>query len=199
MTNFRSLLALGAALSFVGAARPAHAQDAPPDAPPVAPGFPGAGIPIAPPVDPTTAPVSANAAARLTTVTANDLAGLKAQLPGRYAISLRANLNDLNNNVTARDALLEWTAGGGVVFLHTDAAQLFGYQTVPAREASKRVGGQLLGRARAAVPFASQPLLVNARAGRTSDPSRLPGISVVFYSMQPGDQLVVSHPSSTLR
>src|SRR5947209_5584178 len=55
---------------------------------------------------------------------------------------------------------------GGAVFLHTDAAQIFGYRTVPARRTTNRLAGQTFGRARAALPFGAHPLLWGAVGGR---------------------------------
>jgi hypothetical protein len=125
---------------------------------------------------------------------------------GPGAVSLRAGEEAFTENAAARDALLAWVRGGGVVFLHTGAARAFGFVTVEARAGSNQVAGQLFGRARAALPFGSHPLLMEsgpalggggAPRRPNSDPTLLPGVNVVFYEMQPGDHLVESHPAGT--
>lgn len=97
--------------------------------------------------------------------------------------------------------LREWVRGGGVVFLHTDAARLFGYTTVEARQGTPRQGGQLLGRALAALPYTSHPLLWND--GRTlgndapaEGRAASAGVRLVFYRLRAGDHLVVQHPAA---
>lgn len=96
--------------------------------------------------------------------------------------------------------LREWVRGGGVVFLHTDAARLFGYTTVEAREGTPRQGGQLFGRALAALPYTSHPLLWNDGRGGNAAPapgaSASAGVRLVFYRLRAGDHLVVQHPAA---
>ena len=75
--------------------------------------------------------------------------------------------------------LRDWVRRGGVVFLHNDAAQLFGYGTVAARLSTPEMAGQLFGRAVAAWPWGAQPLLNGPRP-----------VETVFYQMQTGDHLV---------
>jgi hypothetical protein len=139
-----------------------------------------------------------------------------ANLPGLLAqnradaVSLSVSLEELQDAPEADSALQAWVRDGGVVFLHTSAAQLFGYRTVVAREATNRRAGQLFGRARAALSFAAHPLLwgsvatpnlvgsadagpVNPAASVTPSQSTL-GVDLVFYQMRPGDHLVQSHP-----
>lgn len=164
-------------------------------------------VPVNGPVFPGgAAPVAAAAAPPLLRVDDKNLAILPALLqrnPG--AVALRLPLAALNGAPASRDALINWVRGGGLVYLYTDAAQLFGYVTVAARPGSNRQGGQSFGRARAALPFGANPLLNDlgprAQAAATARPgqdlSRLPGVNVVYYEMQPGDHLVVSHPSAT--
>ncbi|MBW3635542.1 MAG: hypothetical protein KY445_03620 [Armatimonadetes bacterium] len=148
-------------------------------------------------------PAAAAGAARVLLVEENDLAGLAATLArSPSAISLRASEEALETNAAAREALLSYVRGGGIVFLHNGAARLFGFRTVEARQGNNRVAGQLFGRARAALPFGAHPLLWGeaARPGpRTPDfdPTQLPGVNVVFYSMREGDHLVESHPAGT--
>ncbi len=122
-----------------------------------------------------------------------------ANLEAADAVSIDVDQNALGEqNISA---LRAWVRSGGVVFLHTDVARLFGYTTVQAREGTPRQGGQLLGRALAALPYTSHPLLWND--GRTpgnaaSDTSRAPsaGVRLVFYRLRPGDHLVVQSPSA---
>lgn len=154
----------------------------------------------APPVTAATA-----AAPRIYVAEENALSQLPSILAGANApgaVSLRASEDAFEGNVPARDALLAWVRAGGVVFLHTGAARTFGYDTVEAREGTNQVAGQLYGRAHAALPFGSHPLLwdeqgIGSRRGPNTDPTQLPGVNVVFYEMSPGDHLVVSHPAGT--
>lgn len=149
---------------------------------------------------PTIAPP--NAASRLFVVEENEVATLSnvAARARNGAISLRASQQALDNNAAAREALLGYVRGGGTVFLHNDAARLFGYRTVEARQSSNRVAGQLLGRARAALPFGAHPLLWDEAADPRApllDPTLLPGVHTVFYVLRPGDHLVEGHAAAT--
>lgn len=145
--------------------------------------------------NPTAAPAPAP---RLIAVESEDVGTLPQTLSSAAAISLGASSADLEAVPASRAALLNWVAGGGVVFLHTDAARAFGYQTVVAREGNPRVAGQLYGRARAALPWAAHPLLhTDARAARPNDVFDLPGVETVFYTLRAGDHLVVNHPAGT--
>ncbi len=130
-------------------------------------------------------------------INANNLANLPTLLNSAGAISLGVYAEDLDKNPAARDALLNYVGQGGTVFLHTDAARLFGYRTVAARETTNRQVGQLYGRARAAVPFGTVPLLWNDGANAERGPVRAPGINNVFYTLRAGDDLVIDHPAGT--
>ncbi len=130
-------------------------------------------------------------------INANNLAQLPTLLNRAGAISLGVYADDLDKNPAARDALLNYVGQGGTVFLHTDAARLFGYRTVAARETTNRQVGQLYGRARAAVPFGTVPLLWNDGANAVRGPVRAPGINTVFYTLRAGDDLVIDHPAGT--
>ena len=130
-------------------------------------------------------------------INADNLAQLPTLLGGAGAISLGVYADDLDKNPAARDALLNYVGQGGTVFLHTDAARLFGYRTVAARETTNQQVGQLYGRARAAVPFGTVPLLWNDGANAVRGPIRAPGINTVFYTLRAGDDLVVNHPAGT--
>ena len=149
-------------------------------------GAPGAGD-VAAPVRPT----------NVVNVTADNLANLPALLSRAGAISLEVYADDLDRNPAARDALLNYVGQGGTVFLHTDAARLFGYRTVAARETTNQQVGQLYGRARAAVPFGTVPLLWNDEVTGVRGPARAPGINNVFYTLRAGDDLVIDHPAGT--
>ncbi|HVF10887.1 MAG TPA: hypothetical protein VNA16_08800 [Abditibacteriaceae bacterium] len=126
----------------------------------------------------------------------DDLASLS--LRGADAVSLTVKKATLQAKPEAWQGLAEWVRNGGVVFLHNDAAQLFGYRTVPARPATARVAGQLYGRARAALSFAAHPLLWGA-PGSTTVKTRVAasplGVRLVYYQMAAGDQLVTEHPA----
>ena len=135
--------------------------------------------------------------AAVVAVDANTLANLPALLPRAGAVSLGVYAADLDANPAAREALLNYVRGGGTVFLHTDAARLFGYRTVAAREGTARLAGQLYGRARAAVPFGAVPLLWDDGKAGIRGPARTPGINTVFYTLRAGDDLVVDHPAGT--
>lgn len=122
------------------------------------------------------------------------------------AVSLGVSLARLRANPAAQQALMQWVHDGGVVFLHTDAAQAFGYSTVPARATTRRTAGQLFGRARAALPFGSHPLLWGAvrrgggngggaNAAQRGQNAGALGVHVVYYEMREGDALVRAHPA----
>jgi len=130
---------------------------------------------------------------QVTPETMNALASLGSR-PDVGAISLEVTGAELVQNSAAQQALMAWVGSGGVVFLHTDAAQLFGYRTQPARTTTPRVAGQLYGRARAALPFGAHPLLWGALNPPTTDSDSL-GVDTVYYQMEAGDHLVVEHPA----
>lgn len=110
------------------------------------------------------------------------------------AVSLGVSKAALDRQAGARQALLQWVAGGGTVFLHTDAAQYFGYRTVAARLPSARQAGQLFGRARAALVFGGHRLLWG-NATRQVQALRSLSVRTIYYQMDAGDHLAVSHPS----
>lgn len=134
----------------------------------------------------------------------NDLAELRALTAASnvQAVSLEVSLATLRRDPLAAAALGKWVRDGGTVFLHTDAAQLFGYLTTPARLTTNARAGQLYGRARAAVPFGASPLLWNTHRQTIRGGASLksafsaPTVGTVFYEMQPGDDLVISHPAA---
>jgi hypothetical protein len=141
---------------------------------------------------------SAPANAGWQTITPQNLASLAdlPQSPGTHAVSLEITQAQLEAQPQALGVLRQWTREGGIIFLHTDAARSFGYETVPARERTNQVAGQLFGRAKAALPFGAHPLLWGEPSksldGQTSGAM---GVQLVFYQMAPGDHLVISHPA----
>lgn len=130
-------------------------------------------------------------------IDAANLANLPVLLGRAGAISLGVYAEDLDKNPAARDALINYVGQGGTVFLHTDAARLFGYRTVAARQTTARLVGQLYGRARAAVPFGTVPLLLSDDVAAVRGAVRAPGINNVFYTLRAGDDLVIDHPAGT--
>lgn len=122
-----------------------------------------------------------------------------ANLDRADAVSLDVSQSALGEQSVAD--LRRWVRSGGVVFLHTDAARLFGYTTVEARAGTPRQGGQLLGRALAALPYTSHPLLWNdgRSGGNAASAANSPasaGVKLVFYRLRAGDHLVVQHPAA---
>jgi hypothetical protein len=120
------------------------------------------------------------------------------------AVSLDATRAALTANSPALRVLANWVRNGGTVFLHTDAAQLFGYRTVPVRVTTNRVGGQTFGRARAALPFGGHPFLWGSTVapsgpmmgGGLPASSTTGAVSLVYYQMNPGDHLALGHPGA---
>jgi len=151
------------------------------------------------------------AAVQILEVGDNNLASLQGlATQGRaHAVSLGASLAAVQSNSAAANALAGWVRDGGVVLLHTDAAQLFGFQTVAARIGNPRSAGQLYGRAKAALPFGVHPLLWSGTPAATPTANALPadgatlqdlptlGVQTVYYQLEQGDHLVVSHPAAT--
>ena len=92
----------------------------------------------------------------------------------------------------ATEPLQSWVRGGGIVILHTDAAQAFGFSTVQARERTFNRAGQLWGRGGDALPFGGNPLLLGGRSqSRKGQTDGIPGVRTVFYQLQSGDALLV--------
>lgn len=110
------------------------------------------------------------------------------------AVTLDVTRAALDARPAAEQALLSWVARGGVVYVHSDAAQLFGYRTIPARPATARQAGQFFGRARGALPLGGHRLLWGNATRPTRGPRSLE-VRLVFYQMTAGDQLVVDHPA----
>jgi hypothetical protein len=97
---------------------------------------------------------------------------------------------------TTGTVLQKWVQAGGVVLLHTDAARLFGFQTVAPRQRTKDRAGLRWGSAHNALPFGAHPLLW----GNTSaDGSAMgmPGIHSVFYHLDDDETLLVNDRTSS--
>lgn len=109
------------------------------------------------------------------------------------AIELQASRSEIEEAPQVGPALRQWVASGGIVLLHNDAAQLFGYKTVRARERTNRIAGQLFGRARNAVAPAASPLMWDTSKTAGTRTAGIPGVRVIYYRMQPGDHLVQDH------
>ena len=91
----------------------------------------------------------------------------------------------------ATKPLQAWVRRGGIVVLHTDAAQAFGFQTVQARERTFDRAGQKWGRGGNALPFGGSPLLLGGRsASRIGQTDGVPGVRTVFYQLDSGDALL---------
>lgn len=109
------------------------------------------------------------------------------------AIELQTSRSEIEEAPQVGPALRHWVASGGIVLLHNDAAQLFGYKTVRARERTNRTAGQLFGRARNAVAPAASPLMWDTSKTAGTRTAGIPGVRVIHYRMQPGDHLVQDH------
>ncbi len=93
----------------------------------------------------------------------------------------------------ATEPLQNWVRAGGIVILHTDAAQAFGFQTVQARERTFDRAGQLWGRGENALPFGGSPLLLGGRSqSQRGQTDGVPGVRTVFYQLQSGDALLTA-------
>ncbi len=121
------------------------------------------------------------------------------------AVSLDLTSGEIEAQEGGKEALLAWVKNGGVALLHNEVAEWFGYSTVPAREATTQLAGQLYGRAVAALPPGAHPLLwdnpgnttnANAPGGGTRAPTEAPGVRLVYYQMNEGDHLVTEHPAA---
>ncbi len=115
-------------------------------------------------------------------------------------LSIEGNLSEWENESAPNGApLLEqlqnWTRNGGVLILHTDVAQSFGFRTLYARSATRDQAGQLFGRARAALHFGMHPALWNGKSASSEGATFAAlGVRIVFYQLRAGDCLVLGHP-----
>lgn len=185
---FPLILALAATAAFSSAQAQESPDDIGDEAPPVA------------------APQVMRQTSAFIPVDARNLASMPAltAVKSLRAMSIGVTRAQLQDDEEAQSALLAWVRGGGVVFLHTDAARTFGFTTVAARESSGQQAGQLFGRTRAAIPFGAHSLLwgTAVRIGEDGQTTRdqdaaLAGASAVrtvFYQALSGDHFVVGHP-----
>ena len=91
----------------------------------------------------------------------------------------------------ATKPLQAWVRRGGIVVLHTDAAGVFGFQTVQARERTFDRAGQLWGKSENALPFGGSPLFLGGRSqSRLGQTDGVPGVRTVFYQLDSGDALL---------
>lgn len=115
-----------------------------------------------------------------------------------HAMSIELSRAELQANARSLSALQSWVRNGGIVWLHTDAAQLFGYATVAARESTPQLAGQLFGRAQSALPFGGHPLLWGAVARAVTANGEAvtaaSAVRTVFYQSRSGDHFVTGHP-----
>ncbi len=99
----------------------------------------------------------------------------------------------------ATEPLQNWVRGGGIVILHTDAAQAFGFSTVQARERTFNRAGQLWGRSENALPFGGSPLLLGGRSqSRKGQTDGVPGVRTVFYQLESGDALLLNSDAAVV-
>ncbi len=155
-------------------ARPSNAAPAPVSGPVLAP---------------VSAPVSAVRAAQIGQLRGWGATGVVlAQKSAPLDLDVRAA--DLDE-ARATKPLQSWVRGGGIVVLHTDAAQIFGFGCVQARERTRERAGQLWGRSAGALAFGGSPLLLGGRSsGRVGQTDGVPGVRTVFYRLDSGDALL---------
>ena len=115
---------------------------------------------------------------------------------GKIETSSPLNLDVRAADLTAARAtepLQNWVRSGGIVILHTDAAQAFGFRTVQARERTFNRAGQMWGRGENALPFGGSPLLLGGRSqSRKGQTDGMPGVRTVYYELESGDALLTN-------
>jgi hypothetical protein len=123
-------------------------------------------------------------------VTTENLDNLQQTLtqPATAALDIAVTRAELQARPAAWQSTESWVRSGGVAFMHTDAAQLFGYRTVAARIGTPQLAGQLYGKAEAVFPSEAHALL-------NSEWNNEKMVRAVYYHMAPGDHLVVNHPA----
>ncbi|MEO6907095.1 MAG: hypothetical protein ABI210_04320 [Abditibacteriaceae bacterium] len=157
---------------------------------------------------------------RIARVDDDQVSTLRNLRPGaKMLVYLGASAGAMQADATALSALQNWIKSGGVMAVYSNAATLFGFDLQKARLGNPQQGGQLFGRAMSAVPFGSEPLLWNLPlAGNNAASANLPqiddsapqrrnklsvsdptefGAVTVYYELQDGDSLLVSHPTAT--
>ena len=133
------------------------------------------------------APVASARAAQVAQLQSWGEAG---QIDASSPLNLDVRAADLEA-ARATKPLQAWVRRGGIVVLHTNAAQAFGFQTVQARERTFDRAGQKWGRGGNALPFGGSPLLLGGRsASRIGQTDGVPGVRTVFYQLDSGDALI---------
>ncbi|RYG57377.1 hypothetical protein EON80_28320, partial [bacterium] len=130
--------------------------------------------------------------AALRPVTGENLKGLL--VGGKIASAAPLEINVTGNELQVEGASLplqEWVQAGGILVLHTDAARLFGFQTVKPRQRSRNRAGQKWGCAKNALPFGAHPLLWNV-ADTEGEGQGLPGLKIIFYNLD-DDEVLLSN------
>ena len=118
--------------------------------------------------------------------------GASGQIDAPSPLNLDVRAADLEA-ARATKPLQEWVRRGGIVVLHTDAANVFGFQTVHARERTFERAGQLWGKSENALPFGGSPLLLGGHSqSRLGQTDGVPGVRTVFYQLDSGDALIQS-------
>ena len=124
-----------------------------------------------------------------------------AQLQTWGATGKVGSQSPLNLDVRAADLsaaratgpLQNWVRNGGIIVLHTDAAQAFGFATAQSRERTFNRAGQLWGRGENALPFGGSPLLFGGRSqSQRGQTDGVPGVRTVYYQLQSGDALLTN-------
>lgn len=176
----------------------------------------------APAATPQTSTTNTPAAFRIARVEDDQVSTLRNLRSGtKMLVYLGASAEALQADATALQALQNWIKSGGVMAVYSDAATLFGFDLQIARQGNPQQGGQLYGRAEGAVPLGSEPLLWKLPVSTTSvagaslpeiddsaprqnrrnklsvsDPTEF-GAVTVYYKLEQGDSLLVSHPTAT--
>jgi hypothetical protein len=110
------------------------------------------------------------------------------------AVALEGSLEEWQAAPQVLQGVQDYTRRGGVVILHTDAAQAFGFKTIAPRSRTRRKAGQLFGRARPSLHFGLHPLLSKglSASGEGAGFGSI-GVRLVFYRMAAGDCLALGH------
>ncbi len=90
-------------------------------------------------------------------------------------------------------SLLQEVQGGRVALVSSDAAQLFGFKTVAARERTRERPGQRFGHGVVALRFGASPLLWSAQ-GQSAEAKDdgMPGVRSVFYTLPDTEDVLLS-------
>ncbi len=112
--------------------------------------------------------------------------------PGNLArfrgVEVAVARDELQDNGFATNSLRDYVRRGGVVFLHTDAATLFGFVTIPAADVVEQSENWAV----AILPPLSHPLL--GSEGPCDFTLGLPSVRRIAFKVADDDALVLSHP-----